>query len=262
MTVSTKDKSLSSTLIRGIQILRCFSSTDERLTNAQIAEKLNINKASISRLCKTLVDQRYLRHDPIRGFRLAPAILALSYPVLSSMKWREEAYTIMADFADFSKGIASLAVFNGAEAIYIQTAGDTTGFPIVPEIGMTMNLTETTTGRALLSLLSQDALRKKYIEIEEYYPGSYEKKSTRIDSGIASCKQNGYCFAFEEWNENLHAFSAPVGCTSDGLYVALSCGIPSYRARREEITNDLAPRLAVVAKELQRMKVFQRSSQH
>ena len=51
----------------------------------------------------------------------------------------------MQDFADFSKGNVSLAVFNGADAVYIQTVGDITNFPHVPEMGMTVPLADSAT---------------------------------------------------------------------------------------------------------------------
>ncbi|PHQ71838.1 MAG: hypothetical protein COB93_02140 [Sneathiella sp.] len=251
-----KDSSLSSTLIRGMKILGCFRDAEEALTNTQIAKRLDINKATVSRLCKTLISLRYIRRDPKGSFRLAPGILALSYPVFSSMKWRQQAVGLMSEFADFAKGNASLAVFNGPEAVYIQTAGDISNFPHVPETGMTIPVPQTATGRSLLSMLSEPELALKYQEIENHFPGSIERFSTRIDAAIMSCRENGYCISFGEWRENIYAISAPVGRTADGLEVTISCGIPSYRARKEEVENDLAPRLASVAENLRLFNIF------
>lgn len=251
-----KDSSLSSTLIRGLEILGCFQFAEEAMTNTQIAKQLGINKATVSRLCKTLIAQRYLRRDPNGGFRLAPGILSLSYPIISSMKWRRPAIGLMAEFADFAKGNASLAVFDGPDTVYIQTAGDITNFPHVPEMGMNMPVAETATGRSLLSMLSEQELADKYVEIEVAYPGSLDRCRERIERAIESCNSRGYCIAFGEWRENIYAMSAPVGRTSDGLCVTISCGIPSYRARKEDVENDLAPRLASVAENLRLFNIF------
>ncbi|MBT5185436.1 MAG: IclR family transcriptional regulator [Kordiimonadaceae bacterium] len=251
-----KDTSLSTTLIRGLQILGCFKAGEVKLTNAQIADRIGINKATVSRLCKTLIDQNYLRRDLKGGFRLSETILALSYPVLSSMKWREEALEIMTDFANLSKGVTSLAIFSGADAIYIQTAGKLSNFPTSPEIGMTMPIVETLTGRALLSMLSEQEFEAKREEIEKTYPGIFDQQSTCINQAIETCNTKGYCVAFEEWHPNIFAISSPIARTADGLDVCISCGIPSYRARKEDIIDDLAPRLAMVANELRNISVF------
>ncbi|USG62494.1 hypothetical protein NBZ79_05845 [Sneathiella marina] len=162
----------------------------------------------------------------------------------------------MSEFAEFAKGNTSLAVFNGADTVYIQTAGDTSNFPHVPEMGMTIPLANTATGRSLLSMLSDEQLALKLEEIESQYPGSLEACGTRIEESIKSCKEKGYCISFGEWRENMHAMAAPIGKTSDGLDVTISCGIPAYRARKEEVENDLAPRLASVAENLRLINIF------
>jgi DNA-binding IclR family transcriptional regulator len=254
--INPRDPSLSSTLIHGLKVLECFRHTDDAFTNNQIAKALNLNKATVSRLCKTLMTQGYIRRDPKGGFRLAPGILSLSYPLFSAMKWRQQAVGLMTEFADFAKGNASLAVFNGPDTIYIQTAGDISNFPHVPEMGMTMPVARTATGRSLLSMLSQDELALKLREIERRYPRSIEEFADRIDESMESCKLKGYCVSFGEWRKNIYAISSPVGRTSDGLDVTISCGIPAYRARKEEVLNDLAPRLASVAENLRLFNIF------
>lgn len=253
-----KDVSLSTTLIRGLRILGCFKAGEVKLTNAQIAKRIGLNKATVSRLCKTLIDQNYLRRDLNGGFRLSESILALSYPVLSSMNWREEALEFMSDFSDLAKGVTSLAIFSGADAIYIQTAGKLSNFPTSPEIGMTMPIADTLTGRALLSMLSDLEFAKKLNEIEKTYPGSFNLHEERINQAIESCDEKGYCVAFEEWHPNMYAISSPVARTVDGLDVCISCGIPSYRARKQEILDDLGPRLAMVADELRNISIFRK----
>jgi DNA-binding IclR family transcriptional regulator len=250
------DSSLSTTLIRGLDILACFLDGAETLTNAQIAARIGINKATVSRLCKTLIALRYLRRDPQGGFKLAPGLLALSYPMLSHMKWRRQAVSLMQDFADISKGNVSLAVFNGADAVYIQTVGDITNFPHVPEMGMTVPVADSATGRSLLSLLSEKERAEKYLEVESAYPGALKRCKARIDAAIKNCQEHGFCTSYGEWRETIYAMSAPVGRTSDGLEVTLSCGIPTYRAREDEIENDLAPRLAAVAENLRQFNIF------
>ncbi|WP_339716626.1 IclR family transcriptional regulator [uncultured Sneathiella sp.] len=251
-----RDSSLSTTLIRGLDILACFLGGDQTLTNAEIAKRVGINKATVSRLCKTLIALHYLRRAPQGGFQLAPGLLALSYPILSNMKWRRQAVNQMQEYAEIAKGNVSLAVFNGADAVYVQTVGDITDFPHVPEMGMTVPVAESSTGRSLLSLLSDEERAAKYLEVESIYPDAVERNKERINRAIESCQTKGYCISYGEWRENIYAMSAPVGITNDGLEVTLSCGIPAYRARKEDIEKDLAPRLASVAKNLRLFNIF------
>ena len=61
-----QDASLSSTLMRGIEILQCFDSGGGALGNAEISRRLDLSRPTVSRLCKTLVHLGYLRRDITR----------------------------------------------------------------------------------------------------------------------------------------------------------------------------------------------------
>lgn len=227
------------------------------MSNSEISAQLGMNKATVSRLCKTLVSQNYLRKNASGKFELAPRILALSYPILSSMPWRQRASELMDGLADFTQGNISLGVFSGAETVFVKTAGALTNFPHVPEIGMTTPVPETSTGRALLSMLSPDELDKKLAEIKQAYPDALARHATKISAAIESCQTRGFCVALGDWRETIYAASAPVGRTQDGLCVALTCGVPSYRSHRDEIETDLGPRIALVAENLRQLNIFE-----
>lgn len=259
-----KDQSISTTLIHGLSILDCFKQSGNlpsnrkiALSNAEISALLGMNKATVSRLCKTLISQKYLRKSADGKFLLAPRILALSYPILSSMDWRQRAIELMDGLAQFTQGNISLGVFSGAETVFIKTSGALSNFPHVPEIGMTTPVPETSTGRSLLSMLTPVELDEKLDEIHEVYPDSLARHATSISQAIESCQARGFCVAFGDWRENIYGASAPVGRTKDGLCVVLTCGVPSYRSHRDEFENDLGPRLASVAKNLRLLNIFE-----
>lgn len=258
-----KDASLSTTLLHGLSILDCFKQSGNQLSNrkiamsnAEISQQLGMNKATVSRLCKTLMSQNYLQKNSAGKFLLAPRILALSYPILSSMSWRQRAGELMDGLATFAQGNVSLSVFSGAETVFIKTSGGLTNYPHVPEIGMTTPLPETSSGRALLALLTPDELDQKLAEIKQAYPEALARHASKISDSIASCQTRGFCVAFGDWRANIFAASAPVGRTKDGICVSLTCGVPSYRSHRDEIETDLGPRIALVAENLRQMNIL------
>lgn len=251
-----RDLSVSSTLTNGLNILSSFQSGAETLTNAEIASRLGLNKATVSRLCKTLVAQNYLRRNPSGGFRLDPKILTLSYPVLSSMTWRQRAVGIMTEVAEISKGNVSLSVFAGSDTVFIQTAGTPGDFPHIPEIGMTTPVPSASNGRALLAMLSKEERAQKLEQVRCVYPHLLKAHATAIDKAIESCAERGFCVSFGEWRETVFGASTPVGKTKDGLSVVMSCGIPAFRTSRDEIENDLGPRLAAAAENLRLLDIF------
>ncbi len=255
-TPTEKDLSVSSTLTNGLNILSSFQSGAEILTNSEIASRLGLNKATVSRLCKTLVAQSYLRRNPSGGYRLDPKILTLSYPVLSSMSWRQRAARTMTEVAEISKGNVSLSVFAGPDTVFIQTAGTPGDFPHVPEIGMTTPVPSASNGRALLAMLTPEERAQKLEEVRRVYPHLLKAHAAAIDKAIESCAERGFCTSFGDWRETVFGASTPLGKTKDGLCVVMTCGIPTFRTSRQEIDNDLGPRLAAAAETLRLLEIF------
>ncbi|MEM6847720.1 MAG: helix-turn-helix domain-containing protein [Pseudomonadota bacterium] len=241
------DQGLSSTLIRGLEILGLFSDTEDRFTNAAIAERLGLNKATVSRLCKTLVHMGYLRRDPKGHFRLAPSVLALSYPVLAATRWRHQLVPPMRVLADMSMGNITLAVMTGERFVQVLTVGEPAGFPHVPEPGVTGPLHRSASGRALLSLLDGQELFDALAELRRRFPEEFARHAELTAACIARCRTEGFCTSYGDWRANICALAAPLGETEDGLRVALACGLPRFRARRDTMENDLGPRLAEAA---------------
>ena len=259
----SRDLSISTTLTRGLEILACFkfsgvtaAQADIALSNAEIARRLGINKATVSRLCKTLIKERYLRRDSSGRFLLAPRILSLTYPLFASMKWRLGALGAMKEIAGIAKGSVSLSLFSGPDTVFVQTTGDPGNYPHVPEVGMTMPVPASSAGRALLSMLTTREYEDKCAEVSAAYPLAYEQLKPKIAQALDSCHERGFCVAFGDWRPDIYGVSAPVVRTSDGLVVALSCGVPAYRTDRDAFEQNIGPRIAAVAKNLRFIDSF------
>ena len=250
------DAALSTTLLKGLEILSLFSDTKARFSNAEIARLLGQNKATVSRLCKTLVHMGYLRKEARGGFMLAPHILSLSYPLLASTRWRHRLTTPMREIAQMSGGNCSLCVLSGPLFVQLQDVGNPAGFPHDPAPGITGPLHVSSTGRALLSLMDQDALAIKLAEIRQANPQDFARYADDMHKGIQRCRTEGFCVAYGDWRPDIVALSSPLGETQDGLLVTLSLGLPRFRARAEQIETDLGPRLAQAANALRLTEIF------
>lgn len=250
------DASLSSTLIRGIEVLQCFSSQDIVLSNAEIARRVGLNRPTVSRLCKTLVFLGYLRRDEKGLFRLAPKLLSLNYPVLSAMPWRHEVLGPMRELAEMCGGNASLGVMSGDSFVHIQTAGSPPGWPHIPDIGQTGPLHRSALGWSLLSMLERKEFDTKILELRNLHAEEFAEFEDRANAAIARCRSKGFCVSYGDWRPTLVAAGAPLGKTEDGLAVAIACALPKYRAVADYFENDLGPRLANAAESLRLTGVF------
>ncbi len=250
------DQSLSSTLIRGLDILALYSDTEASLSNAKIAGRLDLNRATVSRLCKTLVHMGYLRRDPKGGFRLAPRVLSLSYPVLAATRWRHQLVGPMREIAEMSAGNCTLAVISGDRFVQVQAVGDPASFPHIPEPGITGPLHRSASGRALLALLEDQKLYDTLADLRRGAPEEFAEHADLTVSSIERCRNEGFCTSYGDWRPNIVALATPLGETADGLQVALACGLPRFRAKEEYLENDLGPRMAQAAESIRYMDLF------
>ena len=251
-----QDPSLSSTLIRGIEILQCFDASNPALGNSEIARRVGLNRPTVSRLCKTLVHLGYLRRDAKGAFRLAPKLLALNYPVLSAMPWRHDVILPMRELAEMCSGNSSLGVMSGDSFVHIQTAGSPPGWPYIPDIGQTGPLHRSGLGWALLSTLSDRELADKLAELKECHFEEFSAFEEKCRAAIERCRRDGFCVSYGDWRSSIVAAAAPLGRTEDGLSVAIACALPLYRAVSEYFENDLGPRLAQAADSIRLSGVF------
>lgn len=236
--------------------MQCFSNEDRALSNAEISRRLDMNRPTVSRLCKTLVHVGFLRRDPKGLFQLAPNLLSLAYPFLSSMPWRHEVTEMLNEVAELTGGSITLSVMSGDRFVQIKTAGQKDGYPHVPEIGLNGPLLRSSTGRALLSLLDDQELDDKMNELSASDPEGYKETLEQTTRSIEQCRNQGFCVAYGEWRANIVAAATPLGRTQDGLLVAMACGMPSFRVLSGQFEDDIGPRLMNAAEALRTKGLF------
>lgn len=250
------DQSLSSTLMRGLDILALYNDNDVSLTNSEIARRLGLNRATVSRLCKTLVHMQYLRRDTNGHFVLAPRILALSYPILSATRWRHQVTGAMREIAEMSSGNCTLAVASGNRFVQVHAVGNPVSFPHVPEPGITGPLYRSASGWALLSLLGSQELLEMTERLRDRFPEDFEIYAEKVTASITRCHAKGFCTSYGDWRPNIVALATPLGSTADGLTVALACGLPRFSAQEDYVENDLGPRMAEAARAIRLTGLF------
>jgi len=85
-----KDRQFVTALARGLEILSCFKARDRFLSNQDIAQRANLPKPTVTRLCHTLVQLGYLNYSDARSkYFLANKVLSLGNAFLSNIEIRQ-----------------------------------------------------------------------------------------------------------------------------------------------------------------------------
>ncbi|MGT2453229.1 IclR family transcriptional regulator [Cupriavidus basilensis] len=150
------DPSFGGLLAKGFALLRCFIDEPRPLGNGELSERLQLPRATVSRICRTLFELGYLDWDPkLDKYFVGAQVLALGYPYLAGLQVRHVARPLMQALADRIEGAVSMGVAHRLDVTYLLTCTHNEGTPARPGVGAVRSVLSTGMGRAFLSTLSK-----------------------------------------------------------------------------------------------------------
>src|SRR6266851_615037 len=244
------DPSFSTTLAHGLDVLAAFRHGRGSQSNADLATHTGLSRPTVSRLTYTLAQLGYLKRDAKGRFELGLGVLAAAYPVLSALKVRQLARPLMRDFAAYTGGTVSIAMPFGLDFIYVETLRTTDAVPHVPDVGFTSTMATTAVGRALLSLYTDDELKRHVETVKAERPHESEYVRTRTLPDMQLCRERGFAVSLGEWRREIFGVAAPLYRTPTGDCLSVNCGIPSFRFSAEQIERECGPRILGLARSI------------
>jgi DNA-binding IclR family transcriptional regulator len=241
------DPFFATTLARGLEVLAAFRPEDRDLSNSELAARTSLTRPTVSRLANTLLKLGYLRRSDSGRYVLSTRVLRIAYPVLAQLRLRQIARPLMREFAEQARGTVSIGTLDGIDLIYVETIRMTESNDFVPDIGVSLPLVLAAMGRALLSMLPDDARSATLARIRHDSPELWKRYGRNTERAIAQCRERGYCASFGDFRPEIHAVAAPLLTSSQGEVFAINCGIPVYRLKSGELEREIGPRLAALA---------------
>lgn len=253
-TVKDQQDTPQSGLARGIRILQCFSPGEYDLSAKDLIQRSNLPKPTAFRIIGTLRELGLLHYTERRNkYMLAPGVLMLSAPVLASMTIRTIARPLMQEFADYAEGQVSLAVSTeDHRLIFVETVQGRTNSVFRPELGTSVSLTRTATGRAFLTLLSPEQYQVVLDGVLLKNPERAEWLGTKMQETRSDLKSLGYCRNLGELDPNTVGVAVPVQAPIDDLRFIFGFTMPAYRLKENpKLIEDVGMRLAMLARNVQ-----------
>lgn len=243
------DRQFVTALARGLALLRLFGEGAVSLTNADLAERGGLPKATVSRLTHTLTRLGYLAQSPTTGrYRLAPGVLALGYALLSGLDIRARARPLLQRLAGIADATVAIGARDRLSVVYLDCFRGTGTVTLSLDVGSRVPLATTAIGRALLAALPADE-RAYLLDLWEGRDADGIAAIRRgVDRGCEELAARGFCTSFGDWQHDVNAVGAPVR-TADGLF-AINIGGPAFKLPRDRLCDELGPALAAAAREL------------
>jgi DNA-binding IclR family transcriptional regulator len=109
-------------LARGLKVLQCFASGEERLGNQDLAERCGLPKSTVTWLTYTLTKLGFLHHVAEEGrYRLGMATLTLGGTTLSRLDAKEVSRPRMQYLINATECLIALGLRDGMSMLYMET---------------------------------------------------------------------------------------------------------------------------------------------
>ncbi len=245
------DRQFATTLARGLEVLRCFTPLEPMLGNKEISVRTGLPKPTVSRLTYTLTKLGYLRHNMRLGkYQLGSAVLSIGYPLLASMSIRQIARPFMKELADYANGSVNMGIRDRLNMVYVEAcrSGNLTN---LPDIGTSIPIAQSVSGRAFLYACTPQEREAVLNQMKVKEPDMLKKYKAQIDKSLEDIRAKGYCSSSGDLRREVHAVGVPMRRHVDGEIVTFSCGVPAFLLKKDQLEEDLGPRLVAMVRNIE-----------
>ncbi|MGA2873361.1 MAG: IclR family transcriptional regulator [Candidatus Dormibacteria bacterium] len=159
---------MTRTLGRGLDVLEAVARGDgDGLGPSVIGQQVGLDKATVTRLLRTLVEAGYMTQDErTRRYRLTGKILWLAHSVTTHLDLRSVARPHLRALRDELGETVHLAVIDDLRVVYVDKLEGDNSIQLVSAIGQTMPLHSTSLGKAVLAALPEEEREGKYARMD------------------------------------------------------------------------------------------------
>lgn len=223
-------------LSRAVAVLFAFSARRPQRTLDDLAAELELSKASLLRILRTLETERFVLRTDDR-YRLGPRVLELGNIFLSTLSIHGVAQPYMSALAQSCSQTISLAILDGFDVVYIAIEHAQREVGIQGEIGARHPAHATGLGKVMLADLSPDLL-DTLLDKHELKRLTHR---TIVDPGqlrarLDGVREDGFALDDEERGIGIRCIAAPIRDHRGRVVAAISVAGPIFH-----MTEDIVP---------------------
>jgi IclR family pca regulon transcriptional regulator len=235
----------SEALERGLLVLTAFEHSEERLTQAQLARKLELPRATVRRALLTLAHLGYVVPDD-KAYRLGPKVLTLASAYLTTNPVSHLLQPVCDGLAEEFQASCTAAVLDGPSAVMIARALPRQALPIGQGIGFQVPATRSALGLVLLAGWDSER-RHRYLSD---HPDP-DESAAGLAARIAEVAADGYAYVAHEVEAGFHSVAVPLRRWDGTPIAALNVGTSVERLSEQDMREKVLPVLRQTAEKLQ-----------
>lgn len=244
------DRNFVEALARGLRILQAFHSSEERLSNLEIARRCGLPKSTVTRLSYTLTTLGFLHHIPELGrYRIGLATLTLARVTHSRLDLREASEPLLQELADSTRSMISLGIRDDLSVLYIDCRrSQSTAVTLNLDIGSRLPLGTTAMGRAHIAVMGPSERRAVMNRLRALNEASWPAMEQGILNAVVEISEIGCVTSFGEWNKEINGIAVPLKLGNALPPVVLNAAAPTRTISAEKFISEVRPRLIATAR--------------
>lgn len=188
-----------STLLNAVSVLRLFSPERRELSVTEVSRLLVMPKSSASRLLKAMLGQGLLAVVPgTQRYRVGTLFLEMARLYGRESTLMDFADAALSEICKKTQHTGYISILDGSDVLVLRVFEGTQALRVVTPLGSRAPAFATSTGRALLARLSDDAVRA--LHAGPLKPPSKNSPQTveELLGALEQVRQTGWCEAIDE----------------------------------------------------------------
>ena len=255
MTSASDERYTVPALLRGLELLGCFSRQTPTLSGAALARQLDVPRASVFRMLHTLEQAGFVeRVGDSSQYRLGLGVLRLGFEYLASMELTEHGRPVIEKLRDQTGYSAHLVVRDGREVVFVaKAAGRSAMFQSI-QVGARLPAHATVLGRLLLADLSLADLSALYPEAAlPVYTARTPDTVAALKTLISADRTAGYGISQGGFETGISTLAAPVYNDQAAVVAVVSITVPAQQLSDAQVVQLLPLVRAAAAQLTQRL---------
>ncbi|WP_199228123.1 IclR family transcriptional regulator [Salipaludibacillus keqinensis] len=240
---------------RALRIITLVSQKKDGLGVTEIAEKIELNKSSIFKLLRTLMDHGYIEQDEeTKKYRLGYKYIELSSILLESIDLRPQAKPFLKELETLTNEVIHLVVYDQGEAYYIEKLEGNETLRTHSKVGKRVSFHATSVGKVLIAHMD-DQEAATILEkngLPKHTDNTITDKEKLLQE-LQKIRTQGFGVEIEENEVGITCIAAPIFDHRGDITAGVSISGPSTRLtepRLEEIKTILIDRCNKISRRL------------
>jgi DNA-binding IclR family transcriptional regulator len=231
-----RSSAMTSTL-RCFRVLELLAEEPFELSVSDIADLLRMPRASVHRLCSTLVEGGFVEHVPVqKRYRLTPKSLWVGSGYLRHSAIYRAAFFPMQVLAKQIPGTVQLGVLSEGEVLFIHSVGYPGSADAFADVGLRRSLHTTASGKLFLAEMPLEKIKRLMQDGVKKYTDRTIVSFVRMKEELKRVAADGYAINDEELLPGYFVLAAPVRDSSRKTMAAISI---TLSVRHKEIEKGL-----------------------